>query len=156
MIAASPLCTAWFLYVVVAGHVEEAQQQRLIEASRAVSVGMTPAEVRNVLGEPNGEYGPRGFVAWLLMGPRPKQWMYGAGLNPDYLIVPGLPFPNPLPINIRISDYADDDLVIDWSPKDTVTAVRRPEVNAPRAAHDLLDSVNFARTALRALVFTSR
>ena len=156
MIVTSPLFSTWLLFLAVAGPIEEAHQQRLIEASRAVCVGMTPVDVRDILGEPDGEYGPRGLVARLLMGPRPKQWMYGSRLNLNYLIVPGLPFPNPLPINIRIAGYAAEDLIIDWSLDDTVTAIRRPEVNAPRVAHDLLESVNFAHTALRTFVFTSQ
>lgn len=68
--APNPVCAVWFTFALVAEPIEEARLKRTVEASQAIEVGMTPQDVRDVLGEPKGQYGERGFLAWLLMGYR--------------------------------------------------------------------------------------
>jgi len=77
------------------------------------------------------------------LGPRPRQWMYGTTVNLRYIVVPELPCPNPLPINLRLAEYAADDLVIDWSPQNLVTNVKRPTIEVPPEADALLDALYF-------------
>lgn len=155
MVPCNAICAVWFTALLIAEPMEEAHQHRLIEASSAVRVGMTPDQVTAVLGEPEAEYGERTGLAWLLMGPRPKQWVYGTTLNLDYLIVPGLPFPNPWPVNVRVAEYARKDLVINWSDEDTVTAVRRPEFTVTKVADAMLESAYFVNIVFRSLVFNA-
>lgn len=79
--------------------------------------------------------------------------MYGTGFNLDYVLVPGTPWLNPLPVNLRIAEYADDDLVIDWMADDRVTAIKRPDFNVPEIAFGMLDAAVFSRDILRLFVF---
>ncbi len=37
-------------------------------------------------------------------------------------MIPDLPFPNPLPVKLRILKPYDDDFVIDWTDQQTVAA----------------------------------
>ncbi len=153
MLLTNAVCATWFTFLVFAEPVERAHQLRIVEASQAVRVGMTPGEVRAVLGEPNVVYEERPAIILLLKGYRPKQWMYGPRLNLDYLIVPELPFANPLPINLRITEYADEDLVIDWSRNETVIAVKRPEFAVPEEADMMLEAVYPLSFVARSFMF---
>lgn len=156
MASSNALCTAWFFALLIAEPIEEAHQYRLIERSRSVQIGMTPDETRAVLGEPDAEYERRGLLTRLLLGPRPKQWVYGTTLNLDYLIAPGLPFPDPFPLNLRIFDFAAEDLVIDWSSEDMVSSLRRPQFEVPEVADDMLEAVYFVTSVLRVLAVEDR
>ncbi|KAA1256835.1 hypothetical protein LF1_58850 [Rubripirellula obstinata] len=123
------LLAAWFAFVFITEPIEHAAHHRLVKNSNAVHAGMTPLEVTTILGDPAAKYAKRGVIAtWWLEGPRPKQWMYGTGFNLDYVVIPNFPWLNPLPLNLRIFDYADDDLVVDWTDDDLVTSVKRPKL----------------------------
>lgn len=144
----------WFAFVFVAEPIEHASHHRLVAVSAAINDGMTPAEVREMLGEPRAEYAKRGIiVTWWRGGPRPKQWMYGTNLNLDYLVAPRIPWLNPLPMNLRVSEYADEDLVIDWTVEDRVSSIKRPDFDVPDVAFGMLDSALFSRDFLRLFVF---
>ena len=148
------LLAVWFAFVFVAEPIEHASHHRLVAVSAAVNDGMTPSEVRAILGDPAAEYAKRGVIAtWWRGGPRPKQWMYGTGFNLDYVFVPGIPWLNPLPVNLRIAEYADDDLVIDWTADDRVSSIKRPDFDVPDIAFGMLDSAVFSRDVLRLFVF---
>lgn len=156
MVPANAFCVMWFTWLIAAGTIDDARQHRLIETSRAVRTGMTPDQVRTILGDPVAEYGERRLLVRLLLGKRPKQWMYGVGLNLEHLLVHDLPFLNPFPLNLRIANYADKDLVIDWSKNDTVDAVRRPAFEVPEIAYDMLEATDFIGVLFRSIIFSER
>jgi hypothetical protein len=159
MLSGNALCAAWFMWLLTAGTIDEARQHRTVEMSKAVSIGMTVEQVREILGDPAAEYEERRLLARLLLGDRPKQWMYGTELNLEYLFVRDLPFLNPFPINVRIAEYAEKDLVIDWSKGDTVDAVdavRRPEFDVPKDAYDLLEAADFVDLLFQSVIFSKR
>ena len=154
MLLCNPVCMIWFTAILVIEPIEHAHQGRLVEASRSVQLEMTPEDVLQVLGEPDAIYDERKpLIAWLMKDDRPKQWMYGTTFNLDYLIIPGLPCPNPLPVNLRIVEYAPEDLVIDWSRDDRVAAITRPELEVPPEAEAMLDASRFSYIAVRVFVF---
>ncbi len=149
------LVAVWFAFVFISEPIEQASHHRLVAASVAVSDGMTPDQVKAILGEPAAEYAKRGTIAaWWLEGQRPKQWMYGTTFNLDHLFIPYSPWLNPLPVNLRIFEYADNDLVIDWAADDRVSAIKRPDFVVPDVAFDMLDAAVFSRDVLRFFVFT--
>lgn len=151
------LLAAWFAFVFIAEPIEHAAHHRLVETSFVVNAGMTPPEVRAILGDPAAEYAKRGVIAtWWLNGPRPKQWMYGTGFNLDYVVIPKCPWLNPLPMNLRIFDYANDDLVIDWTDDDHVTSIKRPDFELPEIAFGMLDASLFTRDVLHLFVFRTQ
>lgn len=148
------LLAVWFSFVFIAEPIERASHHRLVARSEAVQDGMTPIQVKAILGDPDAEYAKRGvFATWWLEGPRPKQWMYGTFFNLDYLVIPKCPWLNPVPVNVRIFDYADDDLVINWTANDRVSAVKRSNFDVPEVAFAMLDAAVFSRDVLRLFVF---
>lgn len=151
-----PLLAVWFAFVFIAEPIEHASHHRLVEKSAEVHAGMQPSQVTSILGTPNAKYAKRSvFASWWLDGPRPKQWMYGTSFNLDYVLIPHCPWINPLPTNIRIFDYADEDLIIDWTDDDRVVFVHRPDFSVPKIAFDILDVSLFSRDVLQQFVFHS-
>jgi hypothetical protein len=119
---------------------------------------MSPSDVHSVLGEPSEiyEYPERRGLTSFLLGQRPTQWMYGTTLNMDYLIVPDLPCPNPLPLNMRILSYASEDLVIYWTPERTVAHVRRPKFDVPETTDAMAEAVEFVDVVFRNIVLSPK
>ncbi len=151
------IAVVWFAFVFISEPIQHAAHHRLVSTSSAVSVGMTPDEVSAVLGKPAAEYSKRSlFATWWFEGPRPKQWMYGTGFKLDYVVIPNSPWLNPLPVNLRIAEYADEDLVIDWTDGDRVSAVNRPSFNVPEIAFSMLDSALFSRDVLKLFAFSPK
>ena len=62
-----------------------------------------------------------------------------------------LPFPNPLPINVRIFEYDKNDLIIDWSAAGTVTRLERPTIAIPKGSEKWLEPVYFFAKNLKFL-----
>lgn len=140
MIASLSMMAPWIMWLCAIGVIERIHLHHLVESSGQVSIGATEAEVLAVLGEPNGRYD--GIFS-------PRQWMYGTTINLRYLIVPELPVPNPLPINIRIFAYDEDDLVIDWSRDNKVSAIKRPAIEVPEGAIGLLRPLFLVRDLMQ-------
>jgi hypothetical protein len=114
-----------------------------VVASEGVRVGATEAEVLSILGPPSARYPARGGMALLILGPRPSQWCYGTVINLRYVAIPQWPYPNPLPINLRIFNYDEDDLVVDWSPEGKVTGISRPAFQGTPVTVQLIKALRF-------------
>ena len=147
MITCNATFAPYVLWLITIGTVERVHLHHVVEVSRQISVGATEADVLAILGEPNGRYAEgRGLFG---IGSRPRRWMYGTTINLRYLIVPEVPFPSPIPINIRWFGYDEDDLVIDWSRDDKVAKITRPEVHVPEGADELLKPAYFIADVVR-------
>jgi hypothetical protein len=95
------------------------------------------------MGVPTLRWEVRTGSAELFFGKRPAQWIYGTTIDLQRLIIPELPFPNPIPIKFRLFSAYEDDLVIEWTPDKKISNVKRPELNVPDSAKRLLDPVYF-------------
>ena len=145
-----PIVAAWFAFIFVVEPIEHASHYHVASAAIDVRTGMTPAEVVAILGLPAPEYQKRGpFASWWLGAKRPKQWMYGTFWNLDYLLIPDFPWFNPLPLNLRIFGYADDDLVIDWTDSSVVSSSTRPNFVVSQFALESLEAATFTKDALQ-------
>src|SRR5687768_400459 len=138
----NPLAATWFVFLAMTATLERAHLHRIVVASENVAIGMTEMQVAKLLGQPTDTYPARAGLALLLMGSRPRQWCYGTTINLKYAVVPGCPFANPLPINLRISEYDQDDLVIDWSPDNRVTRLVRPDFDVPEMATKMAELIH--------------
>ena len=121
----------WMLFLVVVGTGEKVQLQRLIDRSADIVAGSTEQDVQRLLGNPIRRYDARSGMARFLFGKRPAEWVYGATINLRIVFIPGLPIPNPLPINIRLFGRHQEDLAVHWTPQKKVLTVIRPELNLP-------------------------
>jgi len=121
------ICAAWFFFLSFYGAADLAQQSRHIENAAQLHVGMTPAEVQEVMGSPTGRYEAKSLTALVFSRFLPKHWFYGTTCDIHSIVVPGLPFPNPIPVHLRLFSYADDDVVVRWSFDDQVAEITRPK-----------------------------
>ena len=151
MIICNSLIAAWLLLLSLTGCLERIHLHHLVDASSQIEIGATEFDVVAILGAPTEQYEQRGGWAQLLMGARPRQWMYGTTINLRHCIVPHLPFPNPLPINVRIFEYDKNDLIIDWSAAGTVTRLERPTIAIPKGSEKWLEPVYFFAKNLKFL-----
>ncbi|MCC9658784.1 hypothetical protein [Rhodopirellula halodulae] len=142
------ISAVWFTFLLISGSADLAQQERYADIARDVTVGMTASDVESLLGPPTQLFEAGGILSLVLIyNCQPKHYCYGASVHLDNLILPGLPFPNPLPIQIRSFGYADTDVVIRLSATDEVTATTIPKLPAiPEEFHDILDARNFIST----------
>lgn len=135
----------WFVTLILVGSAEDARQQRLVERSGRVAIGMTHAQVIDIMGRPDNAMKAKDFWQLAFLGFNSGQWYWGSAIDLGNIVVPDSPVLNPFPINLRILSYADHDLVICWGFDDRVTEIRRPQFDVPPIACDLLDSWLFVR-----------
>jgi hypothetical protein len=81
--------------------------------------------------------------------------VYGTRICVDAIVVPNLPFPNPIPVHIRLFGAAHEDLVIEWTPHDRVAKVVRPELNVPVGAAEVFEPFYVVYDLLRLFRFTA-
>lgn len=135
----------WFVSLILIGSAEEARQHRLIETSQAITVGMTPDRVIEIMGQPDSSSKASDFWQLAFLGFNSGQMSWGSAVNMDAFFIPGSPEPNPFPIHLRLFSYAENDLVINFGFDDLVTEVRRPTLEVPSIAHGSLDAWLFVR-----------
>ena len=135
----------WFTFLLITGSADLAQQELCAGAARQVAVGMTAADVESLLGSPTQTFEAKGIVSLIFIYDcQPKHYCYGASVHLDNIILPGLPFANPIPIQIRSFGYAETDVVIRLSATDKVMATTIPKLpDVPDEFHSILDARNF-------------
>lgn len=134
------LLNCWALFLAVIGIGEHVRLQGLVERSAGIATGASEAEVERLLGEPNYKWKAKSGLGRLILGDRPTRWIYATGIDLQSLIVPGLPFPNPFPLNIRWFQTPDDsDLVVEWTPNNQVAKVTRPVLYVPPALREFYE-----------------
>lgn len=133
----SALLNLWAFVVCVVGIGEEVRLYGLVERSAAIVVGASEADVEQLLGEPDFKREARRGWGRLILGARPAQWIYGTTIDLQAIVVPGLPFPNPLPVKFRFFSPDDDDLVIEWTPGKQVGKIARPRLDVPHEMTEL-------------------
>lgn len=114
--ACCTLLKGWTVVLVFIGIGEKVHLQKIVDQSASLVVGATQEDVLRTLGEPKIKWDARRGVARFIFGERPSQWIYGTTIDLRAIIVPDLPFPNPIPIKIRLFAADEDDVVIDWTP----------------------------------------
>ena len=153
--ACCTLLKCWTLMLVIIGIGEKVQLQKVVEQSAPLVVGATEQDALLMLGEPKMKWDSRRGVARFIFGERPAQWIYGTTIDLQLIIIPELPFPNPIPIKIRLFFADEDDLVIDWTPDNKVSAVKRPEIDIPDDLAKLYEPVYFFADLARTLIPTN-
>lgn len=141
MITCNGTFAPWVLWLITIGTAERVHLHHVVEASRQVDIGATEEEVLAILGEPKARYAERS--GWFFG--RPRQWMYGTTINLHHVIVPGIPVPILIPINIRWFGYDTDDLVIDWTRDGKVAKIVRPELDLPDGARGVCEFLEVVR-----------
>lgn len=143
------LLKSWTLVLVLFGIGERVHLQKVVVQSESLVAGATQQSVLHAIGAPQLKWTARRGAARILFGERPAQWIYGTTTNLMAVIIPGLPFPNPLPINLRLFSADQDDLVVDWTSENLVAAIKRPPIDVPAELTKLYEPVyviaDFAR-----------
>jgi hypothetical protein len=120
------LLHAWVATLALIGSVEQAQLDQLIQASSQLKPGDDQARVLAVLGRPRARWQRRGPIASFVLGGSQPRWAYGTHLDLSAIIVPDSPFPNVLPIKLRLFGPDEEDLVIIWNADGSVASIERP------------------------------
>jgi hypothetical protein len=141
----------WALILLTIGTGEEVRLKQLVEQSAPLVAGSTEGDVLALLGEPDLSWEARRGVARFFLGERPAQWIYGTTIDLKYLIIPELPFPNPISLKLRLFDPDEHDLVIEWAEEKAVSAVRRPEIDVPDELATIYEPAFFFGDLARAL-----
>jgi len=149
------LLKSWTLVLVFVGIGERVHLHKVIAQSESIVVGATRQSVLHAIGEPQFKWNARRGVARLIFGRRPALWIYGTTTNLKALIIPDLPFPNPIPIKIRLFSADQDDLVIDWTSENLVAAINRPPIDVPTELRKLYEPVYFVADFARMLAAKS-
>lgn len=123
----------WALLLAFCGACEQQRLERLVEASKKVVVGASEADVLSILGQPIDRFGKRSDLASAFFGNVPRKWAYGSTVDLHQFFIPDFPFPNPIPIKLRLWWPDEGDLVIDWDDTGTVAKVTRPRMKLPAA-----------------------
>ncbi|HEV7226612.1 MAG TPA: hypothetical protein VGN42_28150, partial [Pirellulales bacterium] len=94
---------------------EQVHLQRLVDRSARIAIGANERDVERAIGEPIAKWEARRGWARFVFGERGAQWVYGTSIDLGSIFVPELPFPNPVPLRLRLFSADDDDLVIEWT-----------------------------------------
>ncbi len=129
----------WALVLTVIGIGEEVRLQRLVDQSTVLSTGAAHDDVLTVLGAPYQKW--QATEGWLFFSGHPDQWIYGTAIDLQYVVVPDLPFPNPLPIKLRFFSSDEDDLVLDWTDEGKLSRVKRPTLEVNHEAKELFEPI---------------
>ena len=113
--------------------------KNLVDRSQQIMIGASEDDVLKTLGDPRSKWAARGGFFFS----RPEQWIYGSSFNPDHLFILGLPFPNPLPITLRLFSPDAEDLVVEWTSKQKVANIRRPDLTIPHGSEKFLEPIYF-------------
>ncbi|MBC8351548.1 MAG: hypothetical protein H8E66_06145 [Planctomycetes bacterium] len=139
MFACNTFLNSWALIAAAIGLGERIQVQKAVNISQHVSIRASEEEVLTTLGEPLFQWeAQKGF---LFFGSHPAQSIYGTTIDAASIVIPYLPFPNPLPLKIRLFSADTDDLVIDWTQDRRVAHVARPELTIPEGAEDYFEPI---------------
>ncbi|MEO8496349.1 MAG: hypothetical protein ABI614_14875 [Planctomycetota bacterium] len=153
MFACGTLFNSWALIVATIGLGERIHLQQLVDKSSHIEVGASPEAVLITLGEPTARWAPwRGVLG---LANRPARWVYGTTIALDSIVVPDVPFPNPIPIHLRLFGAADDDLVIEWTPNHEVAKVVRPDFAVPAGGAELYEPFFVVADLIYLLCFTA-
>jgi hypothetical protein len=119
----------WYFLVGVTGTLEHANMVDIAKAATQINVGANEDDVLRLLGKPYYEYELNQGWSILGIGAHPRQWLYGTTINlmkllvsDDYLMI------SPLPINIRLISYEQDDLRMEWDSKGKVAKITVPNL----------------------------
>jgi hypothetical protein len=142
------LSAVWFTLLLFSGAADLAQQQRYADAARSIEAGMTVADVEALLGPPTQTYNASGFFSLIfLYDCQPKHYCYGASVHLNNIVLPGLPFANPLPVQLRSFGYTDTDVVIRLSATNKVMSTTVPDLSdVPEEFASILDARDFIST----------
>ena len=136
------LTAYWLLIFGSIGAIERAHMARLAEAANKIQVGATEDDVVRTLGKPLATYDRYDGWSILGIGAHPPQWLYGTTINVKRLIIADVfVMANPLPINIRLFSYDDDDLVVDWDSKGKVSSIAIPSIPIDHRTDKILENI---------------
>ncbi len=127
----------WAIILLVVGIGEEVHLQGRIDRAMALSNGASSEEVLAVIGEPDHKWKARD--GWLFFAAHPDQWIYGTTINLESIVVPGLPFPNPIPLKLRLFSSDLDDLVVEWNTEGKLAKIVKPDLHVSDEARDLFE-----------------
>ena len=137
----STVAAYWFLFFGSIGALERAHIARVAEAANGIQVGATEDDVLRTLGKPLDAY-ERYEGSIFGIGAHPPQWLYGTTINIKKLIISDIYVTEiPLPINIRLFSYDDDDLVVDWDSNGRVSSIAIPNIPVDHRADKILDTI---------------
>ena len=132
----------WLFFVGTIGSLERAHLARTAADASKIPIGASEADVLGMIGKPLCSY--ERYEGWTILGfgAHPPQWLYGTTINLKLMFIPELNMvASPLPINIRLFSYDDEDLVIEWSTKNRVSKITIPAIEIDHRADKLLDSI---------------
>lgn len=135
--ACGTLLNCWVLALVLMGVGEQVHLQRLVDRSARIAIGANERDVERAIGEPIAKWEARRGWARFIFGARGAQWVYGTSIDLGSIFVPELPFPNPVPLRLRLFSADDDDLVIEWTSTKQVAKVSRPNLDVPDEVTEL-------------------
>lgn len=135
--ACGTLLNCWIFALVLIGMGEQVQLQRLVDRSAGIAIGASEGDVERAIGEPIATWeARRGFIFG-----GPAQWAYGTSIDLGSILVPELPFLNPIPLRWRLFSACEDDLVIEWTPTKQVAKVSRPKLDVPDELMELYQPI---------------
>ncbi len=149
--ACCAMLKGWTLLLIIFGVGEKVHLQKVVDQSAPLAFGATEEDVLRAIGEPSIKWEARRGLARVIFGARPAQWIYGTTIDLQTIMIPDLPFPNPLPVKLRILKPYDDDFVIDWTDQKTVAGIKRPQVDMPEELVKLYEPVYFFADLARGL-----
>jgi hypothetical protein len=114
---------SWAAGMALIGVMELKCFESQIENAAEIAVGDSSEEVHEAIGEPHHDWDKFEHRFW---NDRPHRWVYGTTISLRSIVLPELPFPNPVPINIRIFGAAAGDLVVAFDDDMEVISIRQP------------------------------
>lgn len=108
--------------IALGGSIQRIQFDEKVRVSHQLKPGDSEARVLEVLGNPR-ERRRGGFFSF---GTGQLRWIYGTDIDLGEIINPNLPFPNLVPIRLRIFGPCDDDLVVNWDDHGEVASIDHP------------------------------
>ena len=115
----------WVLGLALVGLMELNYLRDQVEKSAQVVVGNSEAQVLEAIGEPRHRWNKWEHWFW---NDRPRRWVYGTRVDVHSIVLPNLPYPNPIAFKFRIFGAFESDLVVAFDDDRRVVSIQRPEL----------------------------
>jgi len=130
----------WLIFICTAGTLERQHLARTVKAAANVKVGNSEMEVMVLLGLPNERNEQFSDETFFGFFSHPKEWCYGTTINLKKLFVSDIYVMGfPVPVNIRLFDFDDDDLIVEWDADDRVSKLTVPKIEIDNRCDGILE-----------------